>query len=120
MSTEQQSPAAGSRLLSPWLVAFAGLAALAVAMGVGRFAFTPVLPMMLQDQALSIREGGWLASANYLGYLIGAVSAVALPVRAETAIRYGLASIGLGTLAMALPLPFPAWLLLRLCQYPKE
>ncbi|MGZ5714518.1 MAG: MFS transporter, partial [Caldimonas sp.] len=33
--------------LAPLRIALAGLAALAVAMGVGRFAFTPILPMML-------------------------------------------------------------------------
>ena len=51
-------------------VAFAGLAALAVAMGIGRFAFTPILPMMQDDAGLSIADGGWLASANYAGYLV--------------------------------------------------
>src|SRR5437016_11906418 len=56
-------------------VALAGLAALAVAMGIGRFAFTPLLPMMQADSGLSLIAGGWLASANYLGYLFGALSA---------------------------------------------
>ena len=42
---------------------------LAVALGVGRFAFTPLLPLMLKSGALDIRHGGWLASANYAGYL---------------------------------------------------
>ena len=52
-------------------IALAGLAALAVAMGIGRFAFTPILPMMLHDAGLSaasgglsVAGGGWLASAN--------------------------------------------------------
>ena len=67
-------------------VAFAALAALAIAMGIGRFAFTPILPMMQQDSGLSVSDGGWLASANYLGYLIGALSAVRLRIRAATAI----------------------------------
>src|SRR5436189_132407 len=55
-------------------VAFAGLAALAVAMGIGRFAFTPLLPMMQDDAGVSLAQGGYLASANYLGYLAGALS----------------------------------------------
>ena len=50
-------------------VAVAGLLALAVGMGIGRFAFTPILPMMQEDAGLSIAMGGWLASANYIGYL---------------------------------------------------
>lgn len=94
--------------------ALAGLAALAVAMGIGRFAFTPVLPMMLQDAGLSIAAGGWLASANYVGYLIGALSAMRIRLRPETAIRAGLLAIGVSTLAMALHLPIAAWAALRL------
>lgn len=99
---------------SPIVKALAGLAALAMAMGIGRFAFTPVLPMMLQDAGLSIGGGGLLASANYLGYLIGALSAMAVRLRPERVIRGGLLAIAITTFAMGLPLPFGAWLLLRL------
>ena len=67
-------------------VAFAGLAALAVAMGIGRFAFTPLLPMMQDDAGVSLAQGGYLASANYLGYLAGALWAMR-PARAQLAIR---------------------------------
>ncbi|HUL91525.1 MAG TPA: YbfB/YjiJ family MFS transporter [Burkholderiales bacterium] len=94
-------------------VALAALAALAIAMGIGRFAFTPILPMMLQDAGLTVSDGGWLASANYLGYLIGALSAVRLRMRAATAIRAGLAVIGLSTLGMSLREGFLLWLVLR-------
>ena len=94
-------------------IALAGLAALAVAMGIGRFAFTPILPMMQQDAGLSVAGGGWLASANYLGYLAGALWAGATRADAATAIRAGLAAIGLATLAMALDVGFAAWALLR-------
>lgn len=111
MSTTNENTQAGS---SPVVTALAGLMALAVAMGIGRFAFTPVLPMMLHDAGLSIADGGWLASANYLGYLIGALSATMIQVRAAIAIRAGLLAIAFLTLAMALHLPFAAWLILRL------
>ncbi|HEY8609057.1 MAG TPA: YbfB/YjiJ family MFS transporter [Noviherbaspirillum sp.] len=98
----------------PVAKALAGLVALAVAMGIGRFAFTPVLPMMLQDAGLSLAGGGLLASANYLGYLLGALSAMVIPTRPERAIRFGLLAIAASTLAMAAPLPYAGWLVLRL------
>jgi hypothetical protein len=88
-----------------------GLAALAVAMGIGRFAFTPVLPLMQAEGLLSLTQGGWLAAANYAGYLAGALTATRLPGR--IALRAGLAGIALGTLAMGLEQRFAAWLALR-------
>lgn len=101
-------------------IALAGLAALAVAMGIGRFAFTPILPMMLQDAGLSaagggltVAGGGWLASANYLGYLVGALWAGAVRARAAPAIRAGLGAIALSTLAMTLDAGFMVWAGLR-------
>jgi predicted MFS family arabinose efflux permease len=98
---------------SPRAVALAGLAALAIAMGIGRFAFTPILPMMQQDAGLSVAAGGWLASANYFGYLLGAMSAMAFRVRPAIAIRMGLVVIGIVTLGMGLERRFAAWVVLR-------
>jgi predicted MFS family arabinose efflux permease len=93
--------------------AFAGLAALAVAMGIGRFAFTPILPMMQDDAGVSIAGGGWLASANYAGYLAGALSAIRPPLSPVAAIRTGLLAISLSTLAMGLRQDFAYWFALR-------
>jgi len=98
----------------PLAKALAGLSALAVAMGIGRFAFTPVMPMMMQDAGLSIASGGLLASANYLGYLLGALSAMVVRIRPEHAIRGGLLAVAVLTLAMGMQLPFAVWLVLRL------
>src|SRR4030081_708987 len=94
-------------------VALAGLIALAVAMGIGRFAFTPILPMMQEDAGVSIAMGGWLASANYVGYLAGALSVIWWRIGATTGIRVGLATIGLATLAMGLEHRFALWVVLR-------
>ena len=100
-----------SSVASPFAAATCGLAALAVAMGIGRFAFTPILPLMQADGVLSLAEGGWLAAANYAGYLAGALTATRLSGR--VAVRLGLAGIALGTLAMGLEQSFVAWLALR-------
>ena len=94
-------------------IALAGLVALAVAMGIGRFAFTPILPMMQEDAGVSIATGGWLASANYLGYLAGALSVIWWRIAATTGIRVGLATIGVATLAMGLEHHLAVWLALR-------
>lgn len=86
---------------------------LAVAIGIGRFAFTPILPMMQKDVGLSLAAGGWLASANYVGYLIGAVSAIWLRVAGATMVRVALAAIVLLTALMGVSNDLGAWLLLR-------
>src|SRR3989442_15673519 len=78
-------------------VALVGLTALAIAMGIGRFAFTPILPMMRQDQGLSVADGGRLASADYLGYLLGAGPGMVLRGRPVPVVRTGLVVIGVGT-----------------------
>ena len=104
-------------------VALAGLIALAVAMGIGRFAFTPILPMMLHDGVVDLHAASWLASANYLGYLSGAVLCTLQPriwgrlpglpaVNAPSMTRIGLVATTVLTLAMALPAPL-AWPVLR-------
>ena len=50
------------------------ITALAVAMGVGRFAFTPILPLMIQEGTVHLAQTAWLSSSNYIGYLVGALS----------------------------------------------
>ncbi len=107
----------------PWAVAIAGMCALAVAMGIGRFAFTPLLPMMLHDGVIDLPGASWLATANYLGYLLGALLCTfqpwiwrripALPpIHAPKMVRAGLIATIVLTVAMAVPAG-ALWPLLR-------
>ena len=108
--------------MTPLRIAVAGLVALAVAMGIGRFAFTPILPMMLSDRVVDLHGASWLASANYIGYLSGAAALTLQPmlwrrlgwraVDPPTLVRVGLVATGVLTLAMALPLDW-TWPTLR-------
>jgi predicted MFS family arabinose efflux permease len=56
-----------------WTVLAAGIASLLLTLGVARFAYTPLLPLMRQQAALGMQEAGWLAAINYAGYLAGAL-----------------------------------------------
>jgi predicted MFS family arabinose efflux permease len=93
--------------------ALACMAALAVALGVGRFAFTPLLPLMLHGGELDIRHGGWLASLNYAGYFLGAIGCVALRMDAARVVKAGLASTVLLVLAMGVTHQFWVWAVVR-------
>ena len=53
-------------------IAFSGFVVLVVAMGIGRFAFTPQVPLMIRDGQLTLTSAGLVAAMNYLGYLLGA------------------------------------------------
>lgn len=46
---------------------------MAYAIGINRFAYTAILPMMQSEFAMNHSLSGWIASANYLGYFVGAV-----------------------------------------------
>ena len=114
---------ASHREPSTLAICIAGALALAVAMGIGRFAFTPLLPMMLAERSVDLPGASLLASANYLGYLLGALACTFPPWRprrpdgaarfsGSTLVRVGLVATVLLTLGMALHLP-AVWPLLR-------
>lgn len=94
-------------------LAIFGMLTLAIAIGVGRFAFTPILPMMQKDYGLTLRMAGLLASANYVGYFIGALSAIWIRVTIATVVRLSMLTVALLTGAMGVTHDPIAWLLLR-------
>jgi predicted MFS family arabinose efflux permease len=99
---------------SPLLLVLASLTALAVAMGVGRFAFTPMLPLMQADSGLSLPGASALAFANYLGYLLGALYAARTSTPAGRLLHGGLILVVLTTGLMGASTRFGVWLALRL------
>jgi MFS family permease len=104
--TNQRAP---SQPLPPWAIGLAGLLSLAVAMGIGRFAFTPLLPLMVQAGQLDVAAGGWIAAANYAGYLLGALTASRTGWTAPRLALVSLVGTAVLTAAMALGGP-TAWL----------
>lgn len=92
-----------------------GLAALALAMGIGRFAYTAILPAMQAQTDLSVANAGWLASLNFLGYFLGAVAAAWVPRGAARVriFRAALACSVVTTAAMGLTDSFLAWQIAR-------
>lgn len=94
-------------------VTLVGLAALALAMGVGRFAYTPLLPMMLEDGLIGIDRGGVLASVHFLGYWLGALFAARVPLAPRALLRLSLLTIAVATLGMGLTENFGLWLAYR-------
>jgi MFS family permease len=101
---------------SPGRLLFAGAAALALAVGIGRFAYTPVLPAMQDGAGFGAATAGWIAGWNYLGYLLGALAAARLassPVRIPAFMASVIASL-LSTAAMGFTENVALWCALRL------
>ena len=96
-------------------IAFGGLIALAAAMGIGRFVYTPILPFMVDSLGLTKAEGGLIASANFLGYFLGALAASAarLPGGRRAWFLASVAVSGLTTGAMGAVSSVLPFLLLR-------
>ena len=100
----------------PWGHVLRGGAALACGMGVGRFVFTPILPLMHAQAGLSAGNGANLATANYIGYFIGALLGTAAPIsRSTTALRISLLTLTGSLAAMPFTQATAVWLILRLC-----
>src|SRR5258708_29699632 len=96
--------------------ALGGLIALAAALGMGRFVYTPILPPMIEALHLSKSEAGLIASVNFVGYLLGALLA-AMPGLVGSRRLWLLGALAISavtTAAMGLTQMLPAFLALRL------
>ena len=107
--------AAAEPLRHPAALALAGCLALAVAIGIGRFVYTPILPYMTTGLGLGKPEAGLVASANFLGYLLGALAAAWRPVPGDARLWLlaALAASAATTGAMGLTEELGAFLVLR-------
>ncbi|EJM71330.1 YbfB/YjiJ family MFS transporter [Pseudomonas sp. GM55] len=100
-----------------WLPIFAGLCASLVSIGLARFAYTPLIPSLIQAQWFSARDVVYLGAANLVGYLIGALIGHPLARRTsnKTALRLMMLAVTLAFFACGFPLSvswFFGWRLL--------
>ena len=113
LSDARAGPASARRA---WQLATGGLIAMAAAVGIGRFIYTPILPPMADGLHLAKGEAGLIASANFLGYLAGALAASSSRLRGSPRawLLGALAISAASTGAMAWPDDMTALLVLRL------
>lgn len=100
---------------SPVSLAVGGLFALAAAMGIGRFVYTPILPFMSEGLHLSADDAGLIAAANFLGYLVGALAGAArsLPGQPRNWFLGGLLASAITSVAMAVTVDLWVFLAIR-------
>ena len=98
-----------------WTLVLRAAAAMAASMGIGRFAYTPILPLMHAQAGLSAQYGSALATANYAGYLAGALLGIVRPAltRSVPALRAGLVLVVVTLALMGATGNQAAWLGLR-------
>jgi predicted MFS family arabinose efflux permease len=96
-----------------WRVTLAGLCATLVGIGLARFAYTPLLPVLITEGWFPASQAAYLGAANLAGYLGGALCARPLARRggAPRVLRGMMALVTVAFFACALPLSF-AWFFL--------
>ncbi|THD42402.1 MAG: YbfB/YjiJ family MFS transporter [Bradyrhizobium sp.] len=93
----------------------AGVLSIVLTLGVARFAYTPLLPLMQQQAGLGVNEAGWLASINYVGYLCGALiaSSIGDPAMKDRLFRLGVIVAVVTTAMMGATENFWIWAISR-------
>lgn len=95
---------------------FGALAGLAAAMGLGRFVYTPILPLMQEQTGVSSSSTAVVATVNYLGYFLGALAPAIWPKLARSALlfRFSLVALVASEIAMVVAVDVPWWSVVRL------
>lgn len=95
-------------------IILAGIISIIIGVGVARFSFTSLLPLMLEN-SINIKFAGFLASLNYIGYLIGALFAIFIKdIQSKIKFfRVGLFISILSTLVLGLTSNEIVWILSR-------
>jgi len=92
-------------------VAIQAALAFAASMGVARFVFTPIIPLMEAQAGITPQESGILANANNFGYLVGAVAGIVMPAIGRTRLSLRVSGIALTLSIFAMPL----WVSMPIC-----
>ena len=92
-----------------------GIAALTIAIGIGRFSYTPILPYMISELNLTTTEAGLIASSNYLGYLLGSLIPIfpQFPKNIRSIFIYSIFISIISLFAMGLTNTFEVFILIR-------
>ena len=93
----------------------AGIFSLILVLGVARFSYTPLLPLMQKQAGLGVAAAGWLAALNYAGYLSGALIASLISdlVLKDRLYRIGMVVAVLSTVMMGLSDDVVVWAVSR-------
>jgi predicted MFS family arabinose efflux permease len=110
-AVDQEAQGASGATDPFWPVALAGAVANFTGVGIGRFAYTPLVPALVQAGWVTPAQAGYAGAANLAGYLLGAVLSLSvLSGRpAGIVVRAALALSAVGAFACAWPLGF-GWL----------
>jgi MFS family permease len=89
----------------------AGIFSLILVMGVARFAYTPLLPVMINQAGLTTTGAGWLAAINYAGYLSGVLiaSLISDAILKDRLYRLGIVIAVISTALMGISTDFYVW-----------
>ncbi len=100
-----------------WPALLSGIMATLVGIGLARFAYTPLIPVLIQSGWFTVGEAVYLGAANLLGYLIGALSAHRLTERfaPRMVLAFSLLTIVLSFLLCAWPADFYWFFVWRFC-----